>query len=270
MRGRSKTFLGILVVIGLVIWLHNLNATRFIENSFRFFINNSAAFIYQTTLKLHVNAVKNEDATKLKESYHELLTKLRAYEADGVKLKLLEEENENLRAELRFFTSTTYNHVGADVIGRTIDPIGTTIIIDRGSESGIAINNPVITGNGWLVGKIARVEQTTAIVRLINDNQSKVAATAMNMVKSIGLVEGGYGISVRMNFIPQNEIIKFGDIVITSGLERGVPRGLIIGTVEVVEKKPQEPFQQAILKTAANLHTLTSLSIITSASGETI
>src|SRR3989338_4230138 len=104
MRGRSKTFLVILFVIGLVILLHNLNAISFVENSFRFFINKGAAFMYQVTLKLYTNAVVDEDTAKLRKNYRDLSAKIEAYKVDRVKLKLLEEENENLRVELGFFT----------------------------------------------------------------------------------------------------------------------------------------------------------------------
>ena len=37
-------------------------------------------------------------------------------------------------------------------------------------------------------------------------------------------------------------------IVVTSGLEPGIRAGLIVGTVERVQKDSQEPFQTAIVK----------------------
>jgi rod shape-determining protein MreC len=143
-----------------------------------------------------------------------------------------------------------------------LDPLGTTIIIDRGSADGLTNGHPVIVGNGLLIGKLVRVDEHTSVVRLLSDYQSRVAATVVNREKSLGLVEGGYGLTVKLDLIPQNEVIRPGDVIITSGLEAYIPRGLVIGTVEVVEKKTQEPFQQAIIKTAADLHSITLVSIL--------
>lgn len=126
------------------------------------------------------------------------------------------------------------------------------------------VGNPVVVGIGVLIGRISRATPETSIVRLLDDNQSKVAATLLNEEKSIGVVEGGYGISIRMNFIPQNEAITIGDTIITSGLEDGVPRGLTIGTVETFEKEPYQPFQSAVVVPPKNFNWITSVSIIRS------
>ena len=174
----------------------------------------------------------------------------------------LETENFALRDQLDFFASSTIPHIGADVIGRDIDPLGTTLVINAGTRAGLKTDQPVITGNGQLIGTIVRVSETTAIVRLLTDPQSRIAATVLNRDHSLGVVEGGYGISVRLNFIPQNEIVVPGDFIVTSGLEPNLPRGLYIGQVEVVEKKPQQPFQEAVLQTAADLHHLTVVSVL--------
>ncbi len=182
---------------------------------------------------------------------------------EDTKIRVLEEENSSLREQLKFFAGTQ-KHVGADVIGRDLDPLGTTIIINQGARAGIELNRPVIVGNGLLIGKIARVNETTSVVRLLSDFESSVGATVANREKSLGVVEGGFGLAVRLDLIPQNEVIKPGDAVITSGLEAEIPRGLMIGTVEVIEKKPQEPFQQAVLKPAADLHSINAVSVILS------
>lgn len=174
----------------------------------------------------------------------------------------LETENFALRDQLDFFASSTIPHVGADVIGRDIDPLGTTLVINAGTRAGLAVDQPVITGNGQLIGTIVRVSETTSIVRLLTDPQSRLAATVLNRDHSLGVVEGGYGISVRLNLIPQNEVVVPGDFIVSSGLEPTLPRGLYIGQVEVVEKKPQQPFQEAVLKTAADLHHLTVVSVL--------
>ena len=244
----------IAIVILAVIGLHAVGWLRPVESGLRSVLNLGLAGAYRAASFV---AGGRETATGPSNEENG-----QNREAERVELDLLRAENVELRALLSFSSSTHYALIGADVIGRGVDPLGTTIIINQGRRSGLRLNNPVVAGQGRLIGTVARVEETAAVVRLINDSRSRVAATVISGHKSLGLVEGGYGLSVKMNYIPQNEVIKPGDTVVTSGLEGTIPRGLLIGTVEVVEKKPQEPFQEAVLKTAFDLHNLSVVSVL--------
>ncbi len=243
-----RTTLLIIGVLGLIVGLRLAGYTRFLEQAARAVTDRIVRAAYQTS-----GAAAKSQALRAIETAQCL--------PEDTKIRLLEDENAALREQL-FFLKDTARHVGAQVIGRDLDPLGTTIIIDQGAAAGITVNRPVIVGNGLFIGKVARVNETTAVVRLLSDFQSSVAATVANREKSLGVVEGGFGLTVRLNLIPQNELIKPGDAVITSGLEAGIPRGLMIGTVEVVEKKPQEPFQEAILNPTADLEALSVVSVI--------
>lgn len=237
---------GILLVAVL---LRTFGSWGFMEKAVRAVTDTTLKWAYQSAVEIETNGESvNVQAPN-------------SCTVESTRLTQLELENNELRAQLQFLKNTAH-HVGATVIGRTLDPIGTSIIIDRGKADGIVPNRPVIVGNGYFIGKIARVDEHTAVVRLMSDFQSKTAATVDNRDKSLGVVEGGFGLTVRLNLIPQNEVIRPGDVIITSGLEPDVPRGLAIGIVEVVEKKPQEPFQQAIIKPSADLHALTVVSVI--------
>lgn len=266
MKLRGKKFINISLAILLVIFLHFLGWVQPIENIFRKVLTNGTSFVYRSTIyftQKSNNSSPNVVGSCVGNS-QSAVDYQKDLELNKAKVRILEDENALLRDKLNFFSSSTYKYVSADVIGRNIDPVDTTLIIDVGSNQGIKINNSVIVGNGILVGKIARVMDSTAVVRLIDDSQSRVAAMVMGMNKSIGLVEGGYGVSVRLGFVPQNEIIKPGDLVVSSGLEPDMPRGLGIGTIEIVEKKPQEAFQEAVLKTISNLHSIEVVSVIVS------
>ena len=195
----------------------------------------------------------------LSQSIYSVDLGLRASQADPLPLKImitaaridaLEEENETLRAALNFIVAKKYHSVGAEIVGSGADPLRETLILNRGKGNGIEVGYPVIARDGILIGKIIRVDDDVAVAALLSDHQSKVAASAQNSDRSSGLIEGGYGVSVRMNFIPQNENIHVGDAIITSGLEAHIPHGLLIGKVEVVEKETYQPFQRAIIAPA--------------------
>lgn len=263
MPARLKTLLTISVIIFLVIALHYIGWLRGVENFLRRLINPGSTLFYEWSVTVGEGTETFKNLEELQAAYTALKEKTAEQAVDTVAVTLLEEENQELREQLKFFSSVSYEHVGARVIGKNIDPIGTTIVIDKGSANGISIGNPAIVKEGILIGKIVRVEEASAVVQLISDNQSKIAATILNKDKSIGLVEGGYGISVRMNFIPQNEVVRIGETIITSGLEKEIPRGLLIGTIESVEKETYQPFQEAVLSPFVDLGKLSIVSIIT-------
>lgn len=255
-------------MIILIIVLHYVRALTGVERVLRTLINPSSQFLYGVSVTIGNTEERFATPEELIQAYQDAKQHVADLSVDAARTQTMVEENRALRETLQFFASSTVpmTSVGADVIGKNIEPLGSTIVLNKGSLSGIQKGNPVIVGKGIVVGRVMRVEDALSVVQLINDPQSKLAATTLNEDKSIGVVEGGFGISVRMNFIPQNETVHVGDMVMTSGLEQGVPRGLLIGTIEAVEKEAYQPFQRAIITPTTQLDKVSIVSIITAAS----
>jgi rod shape-determining protein MreC len=178
------------------------------------------------------------------------------------KLTLAEEENTELRRQLNYFQKNNVAHVLVTVVGKELLNAKQSIIVDGGKKSGLVVGDPVVAGDGILIGKISIVNENTALVQLLNDNESRVGAMVLNKDKSQGVIEGGFGISLQMNLVPRDETIMAGDRVVTSGLELTVPRGLYIGTIAAVENEPYKPFQQAIITPATNFDKLQIVSVL--------
>ncbi len=196
------------------------------------------------------------------DSYRECRFDLENRIVEDAKIKLLEEENNTLKEALKFNENNSIDSVVARVIGKNIEQTDQTILIDKGTGEGLKINQPVIVGNGILIGKIIKAEAGMAVVRLLNDSASKIGATILNNDRSLGVVEGGYGLSVKMNFIPRNEIVKVGDMIVTSGLEEAMPRGLFIGSITAIENETYRPFQAALLTPGTDLPKLSIVSVL--------
>lgn len=258
MKRRYQTMIGISIVILIVIVLRLVGALRTIENMIVNLFFNGAKFTYESEIG---NNTLNSINQRLDDTFDPELIKA-VCNIETAENTLIKEENEELRKQLDFFSKNNFVHIGAEVIGRTVDPLSTVITINRGKKDGVIPTNPVIVGEGVLIGSVIETFDHISYVRLINDNQSRVGATLLNKDRTIGLVEGGYDIGVQMNFIPQNEVVSPGDIVVTSGLTENMPRGFTIGRVEFVEKQPLEPFQQAILDPLADLSYLTIVSVV--------
>ncbi|MFA5127585.1 MAG: rod shape-determining protein MreC [Patescibacteria group bacterium] len=203
---------------------------------------------------------KNKDGFFI--AYNECRNQIESSAVESSKIYLLQEENDNLRATLNFKEKTKIIPIVSRVVGKNIEQTDQALIIDTGAKDGVAKDMPVIVGDGILIGKIIKVENDMSIVRLINDSQSKIAGAILNTDKSLGVVEGGYGLSVKMNFIPRNENIQVGDAIVTSGLETGITRGLLIGTVTAIENETYRPFQSAVLTPGTDLDKLTLVSVL--------
>jgi rod shape-determining protein MreC len=91
-------------------------------------------------------------------------------------------ENRQLSAELHLDTSlnlSTYHPVSADVILRDPTLWYQTINVDKGSDDGVSLHDPVI-GDGALVGEVTEVSPTVSVVTLITDHTLSVTARVLD------------------------------------------------------------------------------------------
>ncbi len=181
---------------------------------------------------------------------------------DAARLDQLESENTLLKEQLDFKQHQTSTIILAQVIGEVSLNSQKIILVNRGLKDGVAVGQPVITGKGVLVGKILTTTEYTSHIRLIHDSKSKIEATVLNRDQTIGVVEGGFGISLQMKFVPRSEIIRVNQGIITSGREELIPRGLYIGTVTTVENEAYQGFQRLTLTPGVDLAKLSWVSII--------
>ena len=258
---KVKTFFDIVSVLGLIVLAHTAGWLNDFDHGIRrFFFSFSRSLVHMS------NVLTQPDEVQASlDRLQNLEKQVVAVAYDRVQFSLLEQENNQLREQLSFLQTHEYSTIGGDVVGNQIGTLDGTIFINRGEGDGIKVGQPVIVAGGVLIGKIIKIESNSAVIQLLTDSQSKVAATVMNEERSIGLVEGGYGLSIQMNFIPQNETVQVGDVIVSSGLEEAIPRGLLIGQVTTVEKEPYQPFQHALLTPFLPLQKLTVVSVIINA-----
>lgn len=166
---------------------------------------------------------------------------------ENARLRIQANEAEELRGMLSYRERSRQRLEPARIIGRSGDLAIQAIMIDRGSDDGIKPGMAVIVGDGFYIGTIRKIAPRTAVVLLALDGRSRIAAAIQNGTRTIGYVEGGRGLGMALRLIPQDEKVESGQLVVTSGLDPAVPRGLIIGRVERVSREPQEPFQTAVI-----------------------
>lgn len=212
-------------------------------------------------------AVGNEyvffaDRSALLSASRECFARVEDSTFDAAQLERVEQENTLLKEQLNYQETQTTTVRLAQIIAADSSSVEKTIVVNQGEAEGVIRGQPVIVGKGILVGKILRADRHTAQVRLVSDSLSRVEAAVLNTDQTIGVVEGGFGISLRMKFVPRSEVIRVNQHIITSGREPFVPRGLLIGTVSTVENEAYQGFQRVTLTPGTDLAKLSWVSVI--------
>ncbi len=150
-------------------------------------------------------------------------------------------ENKKLR-ELLTVKETEQNYVATvRIIARTPDQWSNTLVIDKGSADGIEKDMIALTEKG-LIGKISGVTSSYSYLLLLTDINFSAAAR-MQETRTEGIVSGTGFRKCQMKYVPSEEEVKTGDIVITSGLDSLFPPGIPIGYVAKVSEKDIGIFQ---------------------------
>jgi rod shape-determining protein MreC len=125
--------------------------------------------------------------------------------------------------------------VRAAVIEQPFSNFENSIIINRGTSSGVAVGQPVVAAAG-LAGKVSAVTSTTATVTLITDPTfvCGVALPAANVGSATGQ---GQGENLSVSVIPsrgRSPTLQKGEKLWTSDLGGDFPGGIPVGSLRTV------------------------------------
>lgn len=181
--------------------------------------------------------------------------------------KGLEEENEKLRRMLKLSEKETrIDMVAASVVAKDPTNWFSTFTINKGTDDGIEVNQPIVNSNRELVGQVSRVGGNWAEVITILDPQSSVGAM-IKRSKEIGIIEGNsalrYEGKCRLGYIARDADIKQGDFVETSGMGGIFPKGLVIGVITEVYDENATMSKAAIVEPVTDIAKVNEVFVIT-------
>lgn len=141
----------------------------------------------------------------------------------------------------------------ARVINGSPGSFENTVLLDRGTADGVAIDNPVVT-RGGLVGRVEAVSEHTATIALITDSSSGVGVRLVK-TDATGVAQGITGRrTLRLDFVDVDARVARGENAVTSGLQLArFPAGIPVGTVTKVDKRPGRLQQDIQLTPLADL-----------------
>jgi rod shape-determining protein MreC len=154
-----------------------------------------------------------------------------------------------LRTQLALPKRPPYPALAANVISRDASLWFRRLTIDLGTLNGVKRDMPV-TAAGGIVGRVISVGPNFAMVQVITDKHAGVGAM-LQTSRAMGEVRGVDNDRCELRSISASEKVEIGESIVTTGLDRIYPKGLLVGTVERVEADPSGPWHKIIVKPAA-------------------
>lgn len=162
--------------------------------------------------------------------------------------KALVVENDRLKELLAFRKTVPYATIPAQVIGRDPTNWSNSIIIDKGSASGIKADRAVLAPKG-LVGRVLELGRHSAKILLITDPNSKVGVVVRRNGQG-GIIIGRPDGMCKMIYIALDSDVQPGDIVVTAGFGAIFPKGVLVGDIVKVDREPGRLYKYALVRPA--------------------
>lgn len=141
----------------------------------------------------------------------------------------------------------------ADLISVSSDPSRHEVVINKGSDGGVYIGQPVLDSYG-LMGQVIEVGKFHCRVLLITDARHSIPVQVLdNGVRSIAEGSGAMD-KLHLRHVSATMEIKVGDTLVSSGLGQRFPVGYPVGEVVSLVRDPSQPFVDIQVKPFAKLN----------------
>ena len=225
--------------LGKTLTVYTINTTNgvtgFITNTYNnisgYFINN-------------YNSNKEKELTQ--QANNSLENQLKDQESNNAQLT---SENEALKQQLSgnqelLNSIFSYNQnakiINGQIVNRNINQWNNTATINIGSKDGAIAEGQAIVNNGYLIGFVSKVNESTSEIQLltIENKQLNTPLMAVSGNQEINSILVGYDVSKNeysMKVLDQSKRLNVGDRVLTNGYQSGVAKGIRLGTISNLE-----------------------------------
>ena len=175
-------------------------------------------------------------------------------------------ENERLRGLLGLKDGKEFETaVAARVVARDPSQWFDSVIINRGSSSGIEVNMPVVTPEG-VVGRVAAVSPVSAQVMLLTDERAAAGAAVGELegTHALGSVRGfGTNGLLDMRYVSGLEQLPpVGTPVLTTGQDGIYPKVLKLGEVAEAKGGTATTSHEIKVRPSARLNSLSEVAVL--------
>ena len=180
-----------------------------------------------------------------------------------IEWEALERENAELKSRTVDYDELD-EMAAAVVISRDYGTWSNTMIIDAGTNEGVAKDMPVITPSG-VVGFISEAYPHSARVQLLTDPRTSIGAIVQRPESRVSSVVRGNGnVPSEPQFvnIAKDADILEGDTLVTSGFGSIYPKGLYVGTIVSIHQNDNDFVKYAVIRPSVDFSKLEEVFVI--------
>jgi rod shape-determining protein MreC len=149
----------------------------------------------------------------------------------------------------------------ADIITLTNDKLHAELIINRGQDDGLAAGQ-FVQANDCIIGTVCKVDNRTAIVRLITDPASQIAVKIEGLGKD-RILQGAGDSCAKVKLLPTKYKVEVGEMVYAQKKPGFLSTPVILGTVAQCESNKDNPLLWDItVKPACDITDLAEVAIV--------
>ena len=272
-RRRGMAFAILLVISSLLMAFSSNPAVREVQNGVSFAFRPIQGAIHDVAdgAASVVSAVSEIDRLRVENEAR--LQENRRLTNENAQVEEIRRENDSLTGLLQMQAGFDYQTTAATVIARESSEFRRLVVLDRGTNDGIAVGDVAVAVGNALAGRVVEVGPDSAKVVLLSDSSSTVIGQ-LTTNAATGEVVGGLDDGVLvMSQIDSSQKVVVGDEVVTAGIELGggirspYPKGLLLGQVIDVRRDANDVVQTAYLQPAAELDKLEYVLVITDYQG---
>ncbi len=177
----------------------------------------------------------------------------------------IKKENERLRALLTLREGNPqFEMIGCEIIAKNDGDQFFTLQVDKGAESGIKKGDVAVTEQG-LVGKVTAAGKNWAQITTILHPESVVGVRVVR-TETIALAQGhfleGNQNALILSPVLEGALPVAGDVIETSGLGGGYPKGLLVGVAEEIKRNAAQNQDFVIVRPMVEFQKLHAVMII--------
>ena len=144
-------------------------------------------------------------------------------------------ENQNLRELMVLQKQVAFKTLPVEILFNPPNPISQRIVINRGSNDGIKLGNPIANDAG-ILGQVVRLYERSAEVSLLEDRDFAVPVQVARNGLRAAVFGAGRGNPLELRYLPVASDLEVGDILLTSGIDGIYPPGFAVAVISKIER----------------------------------
>ena len=144
-------------------------------------------------------------------------------------------ENQNLRQLMDVQKQVGFKTLPVEILFNPPNPISQRVVINRGSDDGLKLGNPIANDAG-ILGQVVRLYDHSAEVSLLEDRDFAVPVQVARNGLRAAVFGAGRGNPLELRYLPVASDLEVGDILITSGIDGVYPPGFAVAVISRIER----------------------------------